>query len=647
MTLTRDPKFQDLKSFVDSEERNTLNIYELFKEDPQRFSKFSRLLPTRDGPILFDFSKHRITDATFQKLIDVAASRGVNTMRQDMFSGKCINFTEDRAVLHIALRNRDNIPIFVNGKDIMPDINRVLDHMEDFCDQIISGKWRGYSGEKITDVVNIGIGGSDLGPLMVTEALRHYQVGPNVHFVSNIDGTHLAEVTKRLNPETTLFIIASKTFTTQETITNAETAKEWFLNKISRWYTVQKIDQEFEIRMIRTGSRVDYTTGPIVWGEPGTNGQHAFYQLIHQGTRLIPCDFIAPVKTLNPIRGGLHHEILLANFLAQTEALMKGKTHEEAKLELLNSGMDADKIEKILPHKVFEGNRPTSSFVLPVITPFTLGALIALYEHKIFVQGIIWDINSFDQWGSPWVEMAGYALKRLMTEYKELTHRPPDGILASPIDEENFFEWECLITGPEDTCFANGVFPARISFPQDYPLSPPKMKFTCDLFHPNIYQDGRVCISILHAPGDDPTGYESSSERWSPVQSIEKILLSVVSMLAEMFPSVYVSAYLDVVTMMKILCINFTLFVRMFRAPTSKVLPISMLIAKSEAVFVMNKLLIRKFPIHRIDRVQALPLATDACYKFSSSRDSKDTVKLGRWKQNNFLKFMQAKLGMI
>ncbi|KHJ96081.1 glucose-6-phosphate isomerase [Oesophagostomum dentatum] len=535
-------------------------------------------------------------------------------MRAAMFGGERINFTENRAVLHIALRNRSNTPILVNGKDVMPGVNSVLEHMKDFCNKIISGEWTGYTGKKITDVVNIGIGGSDL----------------------------VRSVTKKLNPETTLFIIASKTFTTQETITNAETAKEWFLKqagdksavakhfvalstnvpkatefgidpsnmfefwdwvggRYSLWSAIglsiavhvgfdnfekllegahaadqhfvnEPLDQNVPVIMAmlgvlysnvygaethallpydqylhrfaayfqqgdmesngkfvtREGNRVDYSTGPIVWGEPGTNGQHAFYQLIHQGTRLIPCDFIAPAKTLNPVRNGLHHQILLANFLAQTEALMKGKSRAEAEAELKASNTPAENIERILPHKVFEGNRPTTSIVLPIVTPFTLGMLIALYEHKIFVQGVIWDINSYDQWG-----MAGYALKRLMTEYKELTNRPPEGILAAPLDEDNFFEWECLITGPEDTCFANGVFPARISFPQDYPLSPPKMRFTCDLFHPNIYQDGRVCISILHAPGDDPTGYESSSERWSPVQSIEKILLSVVSMLAE------------------------------------------------------------------------------------------------------------------
>ncbi|KAK6731618.1 hypothetical protein RB195_007843 [Necator americanus] len=513
MSLCRDAKFQDLKMFVDCHEKEQLNIYEQLLNDPERFNKYTRMIDTPDGTVLFDFSKHRISDTTFEKLMELAKSRNVEMMREAMFSGERINFTENRAVLHIALRNRSNTPITVDGKDVMPDVNRVLAHMKDFCEQIISGTWTGYTGEKITDVVNIGIGGSDLGPLMVCEALRHYQIGPNVHFVSNVDGTHIAEVTKKLKPENTLFIIASKTFTTQETITNAETAKEWFLKKAgnasavakhfvalstnvpkatqfgidpsnmfefwdwvggrySLWsaiglsiavhvgfdnfqkllegahaadlhFTSQPLDQNVPVIMAmlgvlysniygaethallpydqylhrfaayfqqgdmesngkfvtRDGNRVDYSTGPIVWGEPGTNGQHAFYQLIHQGTRLIPCDFIAPAKTLNPVRNGLHHQILLANFLAQTEALMKGKSREEAEAELKAANTPAENIDRILPHKVFEGNRPTTSIVLPVVSPFTLGLLIALYEHKIFVQGVVWDINSYDQWG--------------------------------------------------------------------------------------------------------------------------------------------------------------------------------------------------------------------------------------------------------
>ncbi|KJH49928.1 glucose-6-phosphate isomerase [Dictyocaulus viviparus] len=513
------------KCFVDCHEKEQLSIYKELLNDPERFNKFTRYIETPDGAVLFDFSKHRITDTTFEKLIEVARSRDVEKMRAAMFDGERINFTENRAVLHIALRNRSNTPIFVDGKDVMPDVNHELEHMKDFCNKIINGIWTGYTGKKITDVVNIGIGGSDLGPLMVCEALRYYQIGPNVHFVSNVDGTHIAEVTKKLNPETTLFIIASKTFTTQETITNAETAKEWFLKKAgnksavakhfvalstnvpkatafgidpmnlfefwdwvggrySLWSVIglsiavhigfdnfeklldgahaadehfvsQPLEQNIPVIMAMLGilyinvygaetqallpydqylhrfaayfqqgdmesngkfvTRVDYSTGPIVWGEPGTNGQHAFYQLIHQGTRLIPCDFIVPAKTLNPIRGGLHHQILLANFLAQTEALMKGKTHDEAEAELRGSGMPSEKIEKILPHKIFEGNRPTTSIVLPIVSPFTLGLLIALYEHKIFVQGVIWDINSYDQWG---VELGKQLAKVIQPELK-------------------------------------------------------------------------------------------------------------------------------------------------------------------------------------------------------------------------------------
>uniref|UniRef100_A0A0K0DI98 Glucose-6-phosphate isomerase n=1 Tax=Angiostrongylus cantonensis TaxID=6313 RepID=A0A0K0DI98_ANGCA len=531
MALCRDTKFQELKCYVDCHEKEQLSIYKELLNDPDRFAKFTRVIETPDGPVLFDFSKHRITETTFEKLVCIfqARSRNVEAMRTAMFAGERINFTENRAVLHVALRNRSNTPIFVDGKNVMPDVNHELEHMKDFCDKIISGAWTGYTGKKVTDVVNIGIGGSDLGPLMVSEALRHYQIGPNVHFVSNVDGTHIAEVTKKLDPETTLFIIASKTFTTQETITNAETAKEWFLNtaqdksavakhfvalssnvpmatafgidpmnmfefwdwvggRYSLWsviglsiavhigfdnfeklldgahaadqhFVTQPLEKNVPVIMAmlgilyinvygaethallpydqylhrfaayfqqgdmesngkfvtRDGARVDYSTGPIVWGEPGTNGQHAFYQLIHQGTRLIPCDFIVPAKTLNPVRNGLHHQILLANFLAQTEALMKGKTREEAETELKASGVHAEKIEKILPHKIFEGNRPTTSIVLPIVSPFTLGLLIALYEHKIFVQGVIWDINSYDQWG---VELGKQLAKVIQPELK-------------------------------------------------------------------------------------------------------------------------------------------------------------------------------------------------------------------------------------
>lgn len=494
------------------------------------FSIHSLRLETRDsGFLLLDYSKNRINREVMDLLMKLANSRGVAQMRDRMFAGERINFTENRAVLHVALRNRSNRPILVDGKDVMPDVNRVLAKMKDFTNRIISGSWTGFTGKKITDVVNIGIGGSDLGPVMVTEALKHYQCGPNVHFVSNIDGTHMAETLKRLNPETTLCIIASKTFTTQETITNAHTAREWFLNvakdpatvakhfvalstnkpkvtefgidensmfefwdwvggRYSLWSAIglsicvhigfenfekllagahfmdehfretpleknmpvlmaligiwyhnfygaetqailpydqylhrfaayfQQGDMESNGKYVtRSGQTVNYTTGPIVWGEPGTNGQHAFYQLIHQGTRLIPCDFIAPVKTLNPIRGGIHHTILLANYLAQTEALMKGKSRDQAERELREKGKSPEEISKILPHKIFEGNRPTNSILLDQLNPFNLGALIVAYEHKIFVQGVIWDINSYDQWG---VELGKELAKTIESELK-------------------------------------------------------------------------------------------------------------------------------------------------------------------------------------------------------------------------------------
>lgn len=528
MSLNSDKAFQDLKACYEEHGKN-LKLLHLFESDPERFNKFSIKLDVPDGEqILFDYSKNLITEELMTKLFAVARSRDVEGMRKAMFEGERINFTENRAVLHTALRNVKNRPIQLGTQNVTEEVNNVLTHMKQFCDQVISGQWKGYTGERITDVVNIGIGGSDLGPLMVTEALKHYQIGPRVHFVSNIDGTHLHEVLKKLKAETTIFIIASKTFTTQETITNAESAKEWFLaaaggkteavakhfvalstnakkvkefgidetnmfgfwdwvgGRYSLWSAIglsiavhigfdnfhklleganavdehfrqapmeknipvimgllgvlyinlygaethallpydqymhrfaayfQQGDMESNGKFVtRDGHRVDYSTGPIVWGEPGTNGQHAFYQLIHQGTRLIPADFIAPVNTLNPIRNGLHHNILLSNFLAQTEALMKGKTAEEAKKELLASGMPDDQVEKIYPHKVFEGNRPTSSFLLTKITPASLGALIALYEHKIFVQGVIWKINSYDQFG---VELGKQLASKILPE---------------------------------------------------------------------------------------------------------------------------------------------------------------------------------------------------------------------------------------
>ncbi len=520
-SLTTSPAWNALAAHYKQTKDTT--IRELFAQDPQRFAAFSRTF----DEILLDFSKNRITAETFGLLLDLAKQANVEAMRDAMFAGEKINITEDRAVLHIALRNRANRPIVVDGEDVMPFVNDVLAQMEAFSNKVRSGEWKGYTGKAITDIVNIGIGGSDLGPVMVTEALKSY-ASPNlsVHFVSNIDGTHIAEALKICSPETTLFLVASKTFTTQETITNAITAKEWLLKaahgdesaiakhfaalstnteevtkfgidaanmfpfkdwvggRYSLWSAIglsialyvgfenfaellegafamdehfcnaplednlpvilallgvwynnfhgaethailpydqylhrfaayfQQGDMESNGKFVtREGERADYQTGPVIWGEPGTNGQHAFYQLIHQGTKLIPADFIAPVTSQNPI--GEHHLILLSNFFAQTEALMKGKTSDEARTELEKQGLSGDTLEKLLPHKVFEGNRPTNSILVQKLTPRTLGMLIALYEHKIFTQGIIWNINSFDQWG---VELGKQLAKAILPE---------------------------------------------------------------------------------------------------------------------------------------------------------------------------------------------------------------------------------------
>lgn len=480
----------------------------LFEEDTDRHKKFS----IRFGDILLDYSKNRINSRTRSYLIQLAEEAGLAEAIEAMFTGAKINATEGRAVLHTALRNRSNEPVLVDGKDVMPDVNEVLAKMKDFSTRVRSGAWKGYTGKEITDIVNIGIGGSDLGPVMVTEALKAYaKNGLNVHFVSNVDGTHIAETVKSLNPETTLFMIASKTFTTQETMANAHSARSWFLEKASDENHVKKhfvaistnrsevekfgidpenmfgfwdwvggryslwsaiglsiacyvgfqnfeqllagaheMDKHFRTTKLernipvilaligiwyndffdaqtqailpydqymhrfaayfqqgdmesngkstgRDGKSVGYQTGPVIWGEPGTNGQHAFYQLIHQGTKLIPCDFIAPAVSHNPL--GEHHKMLLSNFFAQTEALMNGKTDEEVRAELKAAGKSDAEIEQIAPFKVFSGNRPTNSILVKKITPKVLGSLIAMYEHKIFVQGIIWNIYSFDQWG--------------------------------------------------------------------------------------------------------------------------------------------------------------------------------------------------------------------------------------------------------
>jgi len=499
------------------------HLKDLFKSDNQRFNKFS----TQFEDILFDYSKNRINDETFALLMQLARECRVKDAIEAMFSGEVINATEHRPVLHIALRNRSNTPIYVDGKDVMPDVNRVLEQMKTFSEKIISGEWKGFTGKSITDIVNVGIGGSDLGPVMVTEALRPYKNHLKMHFVSNVDGTHIAEALKEVNPETTLFLIASKTFTTQETMTNAQTAKDWLLanggkqedvakhfvalstntegvekfgidtqnmfefwdwvgGRYSLWSAIglsivlslgyenfvellsgaHAYDQHFkntefeqnpsvimaltgiwynnffeaETEAIlpydqylhrfaayfqqgdmesngkhvdRNGNRVDYQTGPIIWGEPGTNGQHAFYQLIHQGTKMIPCDFIAPAQSHNPI--GDHHMLLVSNYFAQTEALMNGKTIDEVVAELKAAGKSQDAIDKLAPFKEFDGNRPTNSFLLKKITPRSLGSLIAMYEHKIFVQGIIWNIYSFDQWG---VELGKQLAQKIQPELR-------------------------------------------------------------------------------------------------------------------------------------------------------------------------------------------------------------------------------------
>lgn len=500
----------------------SVTLKDLFAQDPQRFTKFSA---TFDDQILVDYSKNLITEETLSHLQSLAKSIDLSSAIQAMFSGEKINQTEDRSVLHIALRNRANTPILVDGQDVMPQVNAVLAKMKSFSDRIISGEWKGYTGKAITDVINIGIGGSDLGPYMVTEALKPYKNHLNMHFVSNVDGTHIAETLKSLNPETTLVLVASKTFTTQETMTNAHTARDWFLKSakdekhiakhfaalstnakdvsafgidtanmfefwdwvggryslwsaiglsivlsigyenfeqlltgahamdrhfaetapeqnlpvllalIGIWYNnfygseteailpydqymhrfaayFQQGNMESNGKYVdRNGNKVTYQTGPIIWGEPGTNGQHAFYQLIHQGTKMIPCDFIAPAISHNPISD--HHAKLLSNFFAQTEALAFGKSKEEVESEFTKAGKSLADVAHIVPFKVFEGNRPTNSILLKEITPYSLGALIALYEHKIFTQGAILNIFSFDQWG---VELGKQLANRILPE---------------------------------------------------------------------------------------------------------------------------------------------------------------------------------------------------------------------------------------
>lgn len=494
----------------------------LFQQDPERFNRFSQTFED----VLVDYSKNIITQETLDLLLELANECGLPAAIESMFSGEKINQTEDRAVLHIALRNQSNEPILLDGVDVMPGIRAVLAKMKNFSERLLSGEWKGYTGKKITDIVNVGIGGSDLGPVMVTEALKAFwKPGITPHFVSNVDGTHMAETLKKLNPETTLFMIASKTFTTQETMTNAFTARDWFLqsavdethvakhfvalstyekgvrefgidpaNMFEFWdwvggrYSLTSaiglpiacsigfdnfeamlngfyaMDQHFRTAPLqsnlpvilgligiwynnffgaqteailpydqylhrfpayfqqgnmesngkyvdRNGDPVTYQTGPVIWGEPGTNGQHAFYQLIHQGTKMIPCDFIATAISQNPI--GDHHVKLLSNFFAQTEALMMGKTADEVTAELQAQGKSPEAIAALLPFKVFQGNKPTNSILVKALTPYVLGNLIALYEHKIFTQGIIWNIFSFDQWG---VELGKQLANKILPE---------------------------------------------------------------------------------------------------------------------------------------------------------------------------------------------------------------------------------------
>jgi glucose-6-phosphate isomerase len=510
------------------------HMRDLFASDKNRFDKFS----FKFADILFDFSKHQINDDTLPMLMQLAREANIEGWRERMFTGEKINITENRAVLHTALRNRSNKPVLVDGKDVMPDVNAVLAQMRQFSDKVRNGSWLGYSGKRITDIVNIGIGGSDLGPVMVCDALKPYaSAALQVHFVSNIDGAHLMRALEKCNPETMLFIIASKTFTTQETMTNAISARTWFLAAakddvhvakhfvalstnakavqdfgidtanmfafwdwvggryslwsaiglsialyvgmdnfealltgahemdnhfrsapleqnmpvimalIGIWYNnffhvdtnailpydqgmarfpayLQQADMESNGKFIcRDGKRIQYKTGPVIWGEAGTNGQHAFYQLIHQGTQIVPCDFLMPVHSHYAIgkHGYAHHKILLANFLAQTQSLMLGKTPEQARAELEKQGMSGDALEKLLPHKVFEGNRPSTSILFDKLTPNTLGKLIALYEHKIFVQGIIWDINSYDQWGVEYGKQIAQEILPLLTNDEFIT----------------------------------------------------------------------------------------------------------------------------------------------------------------------------------------------------------------------------------
>jgi glucose-6-phosphate isomerase len=529
INFTTTSAYQSLLS--DQTRLASTTIAQLFTQDAARQNKYSQ----RFNDIFFDYSKNLIDEKTFQSLLTLANECGLNEAIKAQFQGEKINQTEGRSVLHTALRAKASATVMVDEENIIPKIQAVKAQMKEFSNRVIAGDWKGYSGKQITDVVNIGIGGSDLGPVMVTEALRPYKTRLNVHFVSNVDGTHIAETLKKVNPETTLFLIASKTFTTQETMANAFSARDWFLaaakdnsavakhfvalstnskavaefgidtanmfvfwdwvgGRYSLWSAIglsiclsvgydhfeallagaetmdahfasatfennipvilgllgiwyvnffnapthailpydqymhrfaayfQQGDMESNGKTVdRSGKRVNYATGPVIWGEPGTNGQHAFYQLIHQGTQLIPADFIAPAETHNKI--GNHHTLLMSNFFAQTEALMNGKSKEVVVAELQKAGLNEVEIEKLAPFKVFEGNKPTNSFLVKKVDPFTLGSLIAMYEHKIFVQGVIWNIFSYDQWGVELgKQLANSILPELENEEKITSH---------------------------------------------------------------------------------------------------------------------------------------------------------------------------------------------------------------------------------
>ncbi len=536
LQLTDSPAWRALHTHF--EQIKDVHMRDLFAQDSERFSRFS----TQMDDILLDFSKNRINEETFKLLCDLVRERDVLNWRDQMFAGAPINVSEFRPALHTALRNRTNTPVFVDGEDIMPKVNRVLAQIRYFTERVRNGRLRGYSGYLIKDVVNIGIGGSDLGPHVVCDSMKPFaQRGLNVHFVSNVDPTHLTEILKTVNPESTLFIVSSKSFSTQETMLNAQSARDWFVDQtgnekaVSRhfvavtankekafefgvleenmfefwdwvggryslwsaiglpialyigidrfeemldgayamdqhfkvapieknmpmilavlgiWYNnffdaqshavisynqylrrfpafLQQLDMESNGKTInRQGKRVDYLTGPIIWGETGSNCQHAFFQLLHQGTKPVPADFLIPADTRNPLKNKLgdQHEVLLANFFAQTRALMKGKTEAEARIELEASGMDAEKIKEVLPHKIFEGNKPTNSIIFEQLNPRTLGALIAMYEHKIFVQGIIWNINSFDQWGVEYGKQLASDIQKVLA-VNEVTNRYDD-----------------------------------------------------------------------------------------------------------------------------------------------------------------------------------------------------------------------------